>query len=212
MTNCINELKSLSPSLRFDIDAAANDIGFYEMAIYSADKTNELLNFDLRYLSPYRDTTQYYAQQNGIDPAWVYGLIRQESRFMMTAQSGVGASGLMQIMPATARLIAKQIGVSDYDINDINTNIQMGTWYLADGRNKLGHEVLATAGYNAGPARAKKWQANVPLEGAIYAETIPFNETRDYVKKVMTNTMYYNALFGHSGSLKQRMGTISARD
>ena len=190
----------------------ANDIGFYEMAIYSADKTNELLNFDLRYLSPYRDTTTYYAKQNGIDPAWVYGLIRQESRFMMTAQSGVGANGLMQIMPATARLIAKQIGISDYDINDINTNIMMGTWYLADGRNKLGHEVLATAGYNAGPARARKWQANVPLEGAIYAETIPFNETRDYVKKVMTNTMYYNALFGHSGSLKQRMGTISARD
>lgn len=192
----------------------ANDIGFYEMAIYSADKTNELLNFDLRYLSPYRDTTTYYAKQNGIDPAWVYGLIRQESRFMMTAQSGVGANGLMQIMPATARLIAKQIGISDYDINDINTNIMMGTWYLADGRNKLGHEVLATAGYNAGPHRAKKWQANVPLEGAIYAETIPFNETRDYVKKVMTNTMYYNALFNNnnSGSLKQRMGTIAARD
>ena len=190
----------------------ANDIGFYEMAIYSADKTNELLNFDLRYLSPYRDTTTYYAKQNGIDPAWVYGLIRQESRFMMTAQSGVGASGLMQIMPATARLIAKQIGISDYNINDINTNIMMGTWYLADGKNKLGHEVLATAGYNAGPHRARKWQANVPLEGAIYAETIPFNETRDYVKKVMTNTMYYNALFhnNNSGSLKQRMGTIAA--
>ncbi|MBP3221441.1 MAG: lytic transglycosylase domain-containing protein [Neisseriaceae bacterium] len=190
----------------------ANDIGFYEMAIYSADKTNHLLNFDLRYLSPYRETMNYYAHQNGIDPAWAYGIIRQESRFMMTAQSGVGASGLMQIMPATARLIAKQIGISDYDINDLNTNIQMGTWYLADGRNKLGSEVLATAGYNAGPHRARKWQANVPLEGAIYAETIPFNETRDYVKKVMTNTMYYNALFGNSGSLKQRMGTVAARD
>ena len=192
----------------------AQDIGFYEMAIYSADKTQEQLNFDLRYLSPYRETTAYYAEQNGIDTAWVYGLIRQESRFMMTAQSGVGASGLMQIMPATARLIAKQIGVSDYDINDINTNIMMGSWYLADAKNKLGHEVLATAGYNAGPNRAKKWQANVPLEGAIYAETIPFNETRDYVKKVMTNTMYYNALFqnNNSGSLKQRMGTIAARD
>ena len=76
----------------------------------------------------------------------------------------------------------------------------------------MGSEVLATAGYNAGPHRARKWQANVPLEGAIYAETIPFNETRDYVKKVMTNTMYYNALFGNSGSLKQRMGTIAARD
>lgn len=188
----------------------ANDIGFYEMAIYSADKTNHLLNFDLRYLSPYRETMNYYAHQNGIDPAWAYGIIRQESRFMMTAQSGVGASGLMQIMPATARLIAKQIGISDYDINDLNTNIQMGTWYLADGRNKMGSEVLATAGYNAGPHRATKWRANVPLEGAIYAETIPFNETRDYVKKVMTNTMYYNALFGHSGSLKQRMGTVAA--
>ena len=188
----------------------AFDRMFYEMGIYSAEKTNRLLNFDLRYISPYKNITQYYAQMNNIDDAWVYGLIRQESRFMTAARSSVGASGLMQIMPGTARDIAKKIGLDSYNVNDLQTNIQMGTWYLSDIKQSLGSEVLATAGYNAGPGRARRWRANTRLEGAIYAETIPFNETRDYVKKVMANTAYYQALFGNSGSLKQRLGYIQA--
>ncbi len=190
--------------------AAQNE--FNEMAIYSADRTNHKLNYQLRYLSPFHDTTTRYAGQVGVDPAWVYGLIRQESRFMMGARSHVGASGLMQLMPATAREVARKIGLSDADLHDIDHNIQMGTWYLADVNRSLGHEVLATAGYNAGPARARRWQANVPLEGAIYAETIPFDETRDYVKKVMANATYYASLFNEpQTSLTRRMGIIPAR-
>jgi soluble lytic murein transglycosylase len=74
------------------------------------------------------------------------------------------------------------------------------------------HPVLASAAYNAGPGRARRWRADRPLEGAIYAETIPFNETRDYVKKVMSNSVYYSALFeGKPQSLKPRLGTIGAR-
>ncbi|MDO5687426.1 MAG: transglycosylase SLT domain-containing protein [Neisseria sp.] len=184
---------------------------FYEMAIYSAERTNHKLNFQLRYLAPFRDLTERYAGEVGVDPAWVYGLIRQESRFMIGAKSRVGASGLMQIMPATAQHIARNIGLESYDVNHMETNIQMGTWYLADINRSLGDEVLATAGYNAGPSRARRWQASVPLEGAIYAETIPFNETRDYVKKVMANSAYYAKLFGEQGTLKQRLGTVAAR-
>lgn len=183
---------------------------FYEMAIYSADRTNHKLNFPLRYPSPFRDLTERYAKNVGVDPAWVYGLIRQESRFMIGAKSRVGASGLMQIMPATAQYIARNMGLDGYDMNSMDTNIQMGTWYLADINSKLGDEVLATAGYNAGPGRARRWQAAIPLEGAIYAETIPFNETRDYVKKVMANSAYYAKLFGETGTLQQRLGTIPA--
>ncbi|ULJ66145.1 lytic transglycosylase domain-containing protein [Wielerella bovis] len=189
----------------------AHNHQFYDMAIYSADRTDHALNFNLRYLMPYRDLVVSYAQQHGVDPAWVYGLIRQESRFVIGAQSSAGAQGLMQVMPATAREIARKIGMNSNDLYTMNGNIRMGTWYMADARRNLqNNEILATAGYNAGPGRARRWQGS-NMEGAIYAETIPFNETRDYVKKVMTNTVYYSSLLGGQSSLKQRMGVVPAR-
>lgn len=191
----------------------AFDNQFYDMAINSADRTDHKLNYKLRYLSPFKDITVRYATQAGIDPAWVYGLIRQESRFVMGAQSSVGAQGLMQVMPATAREIAGKIGMSSSELYTMDGNIRMGTWYMADAKRRLqNNEVMATAGYNAGPGRARNWQASSPLEGAIYAETIPFTETRDYVKKVMTNATYYASLFNEpQTSLKQRMGTVPGR-
>ena len=191
----------------------AFDNQFYDMAINSADRTDHKLNYKLRYLSPFKDLTVRYAEQAGVDPAWVYGLIRQESRFVMGAQSSVGAQGLMQVMPATAREIAGKIGMSSSELYTMDGNIRMGTWYMADAKRRLqNNEVMATAGYNAGPGRARNWQASSPLEGAIYAETIPFTETRDYVKKVMTNATYYASLFNEpQTSLKQRMGTVPAR-
>lgn len=191
----------------------AFDNQFYDMAINTADRTDHKLNYNLRYLSPFKDTTVRYANQAGVDPAWVYGLIRQESRFVLGAQSHVGAQGLMQVMPATAREIAGKIGMSSSELYTMEGNIRMGTWYMADARRRLqNNEVLATAGYNAGPGRARNWQASTPLEGAIYAETIPFTETRDYVKKVMTNATYYASLFNEpQTSLKRRMGTVPAR-
>ncbi|MCP1659768.1 lytic transglycosylase domain-containing protein [Neisseria perflava] len=191
----------------------AYDNQFYDMAINSADRTENKMNYNLRYPSPYKDLTVRYAGEVGIDPAWVYGLIRQESRFVMGAQSNVGAQGLMQVMPATAREIAGKIGMSSSELYTMDGNIRMGTWYMADAKRRLqNNEVMATAGYNAGPGRARNWQAGTPLEGAIYAETIPFTETRDYVKKVMTNATYYASLFNEpKTSLKQRMGTVPAR-
>ena len=191
----------------------AFDNQFYDMAINSADRTDHKLNYKLRYLSPFKDLTVRYAAQTGVDPAWVYGLIRQESRFVMGAQSSVGAQGLMQVMPATAREIAGKIGMSSSELYTMDGNIRMGTWYMADAKRRLqNNEVMATAGYNAGPGRARNWQASSPLEGAIYAETIPFTETRDYVKKVMTNATYYASLFNEpQTSLKQRMGTVPGR-
>ena len=190
----------------------ASNHQFYEMSIHSADKTHNLLNYNLRYPTPFRDLVTQYGNENGVDPAWVYGLIRQESRFVMGAQSSVGAQGLMQVMPATASMIARKIGMDNSELYTMNGNIRMGTWYMADARNSLGNsDVLATAGYNAGPGRARKWQG-ASMEGAIYAETIPFNETRDYVKKVLTNSVYYANILGEpKTSLKQRLGMIPAR-
>ena len=154
------------------------------MAINSADRTDHKLNYKLRYLSPFKDLTVRYAAQAGVRPSYGLRLIRQESRFVMGAQSSVGAQGLMQVMPATAREIAGKIGMSSSELYTMDGNIRMGTWYMADAKRRLqNNEVMATAGYNAGPGRARNWQASSPLEGAIYAETIPFTETRDYVKK-----------------------------
>jgi soluble lytic murein transglycosylase len=153
-----------------------------------------------------------------MDMAWVYGLIRQESRFVMHAKSHVGASGLMQLMPATARFVAKKIGMNDFDhgqVNQIDTNIQLGTNYLNMVLNDLdGSQALATAAYNAGPGRPRAWRSTLPrvVEGAIFAETIPFSETRGYVKNVLSNATYYAALFdGKPQSLKARLGTVAPK-
>lgn len=194
--------------------ARRND--WYERAISSADKTVQLYDLDLRYPAPYRDVMQGYTRQWGLDEAWVYGLVRQESRFVTQARSSVGASGLMQVMPATARWIAKRLGFKDRKnpaITQMETNIELGTYYLKHVQDSLGgHPVLATAAYNAGPLRAKRWRDENVMEGAVYAESIPFTETRDYVKKVMSNAAYYASRFGQQlVSLKQRLGTIAGK-
>jgi soluble lytic murein transglycosylase len=189
---------------------------WYDLAIITADKTTETHDFALRYPIPYRNLIKPAATQRGVDEAWVYGITRQESRFMHYAKSGVGASGLMQLMPATARWVASRAGISDYNssmIHELDTNIALGTYYMAYTKDLMsGQETMATAAYNAGPSRAKKWAATVPLEGAIYIETIPFSETRNYVQKVMANAHLYAPRLGLKPiTLKQRLGIIPSR-
>ena len=185
---------------------------WYDLAIITADKTTEMHDYALRYPAPYRNLMKPAAKDQAIDEAWVYGITRQESRFVYSAKSNVGASGLMQLMPATAKWAAKRVGM-DYNnsmIHELDTNIALGTYYLRYTLDLFGgQEVMATAAYNAGPNRAKKWAASTPLEGAIYAETIPFSETRNYVQKVMANAHLYAYQLGLTSiSLKQRLGVI----
>ena len=194
--------------------ALQNDLP--DRAINTADKTALVHDFNLRYLSPHADQVRPKAKEIGIDDAWVYGLMRQESRFIASAKSSVGASGLMQLMPATARWVAKKAGLKDYhhgQVNDLDTNITLGTTYLKIVHDELyNHPVLASAAYNAGPGRPRRWRDVKPMEAAIFAESIPFNETRDYVKKVMSNATYYSALFtGKPQSLKERLTVIPPR-
>ncbi|WP_226954637.1 lytic transglycosylase domain-containing protein [Mesopusillimonas faecipullorum] len=171
-----------------------------------------------RFVAPFEGRVSVKAKEVGLEPAWVYGLIRQESRFIMDARSRVGASGLMQLMPATAKWVARKIGMNDFtpsSVNDFDTNTILGTSYLSMVLNDLGgSQVLATAGYNAGPGRPVQWRARLagPVEGAIFAETIPFTETRLYVKNVLANTVFYALKFtGEPQSLKARLGTIAPR-
>lgn len=194
----------------------AKDMTWYDRAIYAADNTAQKTNARLAYLTPYENEVQYYSQQVGLDPAWAYGIMRQESRFQGAARSHVGASGLMQIMPATGRFIARKLGegYSKSKLRNMDTNIRWGTFYLSHIHGELQNQpVLATAGYNAGPSRAKRWQPDFqPMPGDQYVEGIPFDETRDYVKNVMTNAVHYALLFNHGPqSITQRMGTIPAK-
>ena len=186
--------------------------GLFDRAINTADTTVQRHDFALRYMTPYRDALRGAAQQTGVDEALVFGLVRQESRFRADAVSGAGAVGLMQLMPPTAKWVAKQLGQSDYrpsQIGDVATNARFGTFYFKYWLDKFDNlPLLAIAGYNAGPGRAQAWRARRAIEGAIYAETIPFNETRDYVKKVLANTVAYGRQFGTAPSLKAMLSVI----
>jgi soluble lytic murein transglycosylase len=187
----------------------------YDRAINTADRTEQLHNFQLRYPVPFSDVFREYAKTQGLDPAWVLGLVRQESRFIATARSGAGAAGLMQLMPSTARYVAKKIGLRNFvphRVTEVQTNVTLGTGYLRMVLDQVGSPVLASAAYNAGPGRARRWRDARPLEGAIYVESIPFNETRDYVKKVMANSVFYAALLEKRLTpLKARLGVIAPR-
>jgi len=193
----------------------ARRAGIFDRVINTADKTSRLHNYKYRFLAPFRDVFAEQSKATGLEEAWVLGLVRQESRFVPDARSAAGARGLMQLMPSTARWMAKRVGLHDYSparVAEVPTNVALGTGYLKLVLEDLGHPVLASAAYNAGPGRARRWRDVKPLEGAIYAETIPFNETRDYVKKVMANTMYYSQLIGGKlVSLKDRLGLIPAK-
>jgi soluble lytic murein transglycosylase len=186
-----------------------------DRAINTADKTVLIHDYAQRFPIPHRDALSAAARQWNLDEAIVYGIIRQESRFVPEARSRVGATGLMQLMPATARWVARQIPMRPFRPDMLvspDVNLQMGTYYLSRVLTDLGHPILATAAYNAGPGRARRWRDERPLEGAIYAETIPFNETRDYVKKVFTNAWYYrHRLGGKQVTLHDLLGTVPGR-
>lgn len=195
----------------------ANDIGWYDRAIYAADRTITRHNDSYRFSTPHRSNVTSHSYNAGIDPAWAYGLMRQESRFVTSARSHVGAGGLMQIMPNTAKLVARQMGetYNPAALSEMNTNIRYGTYYLSMIQSQLsGNAVLATAGYNAGPNRARRWQPDVqPIAADQYTETIPLLETRDYVKHVMTNATHYGVILGQGAqSLEKRMSTIPTRN
>jgi soluble lytic murein transglycosylase len=195
----------------------ARNAGLYDRAIFTAERAASS-NFGLRYMTPYRAQFEAAAREQGIDCELLYGIARQESRFVADIVSGAGAVGLMQLMPGTARWVAKRLATTDYSptrIADVQLNTQFGAFYFKYWQDRLGNlPALAAAAYNAGPSRAQAWRPSAaPLEGAIWVETIPFNETRDYVKRVLANTMLYTrALDRPYVSLTQRLGVVTPRD
>ena len=190
--------------------------GLYDRAINTAERTVARHDFGLRYLLPFRDQFVAAAREYAVDEALLFGIARQESRFAPDIVSSAGAVGLMQLMPPTAHWVAKQLRRSDYrpsQISDIGINTQFGAFYLKYCLARLDRTTaLAAAAYNAGPARAQAWRNGAPLEGAVWVETIPFNETRDYVKKVLANAMVYAQLLKQTYvPLTARLGTVAPR-
>jgi soluble lytic murein transglycosylase len=188
--------------------------GLWDRSINTAERTKAQHDFSLRYQRPYETEIRNAASGVSLDPSLTFGLIRQESRFWAEAVSSAGALGLMQVMPATGKWIAQQMSLRDYrpsQLTDINVSTSFGAFYLKNALNTQSNsEVLASAAYNAGSGRAAAWRdERRALEGAIYAESIPFNETRDYVKKVLANAVWYAHLYGAGEtSLKRRLGVI----
>ncbi len=185
----------------------------WDRCINTSERMREIADVEQSFPMPFREAVLKRSRDIDLDPAYVYGLIRQESRFIMDARSHVGASGLMQVMPATAKWTARKIGLEHFkpeQINQRDTNIAIGTGYLKIVLDNFeGSMPLAAAAYNAGPSRARKWRQGRDLEGAIWAENVPFNETRDYVKKVLSNTTLYAAIItGQPQSLKARLGRV----
>ena len=188
----------------------------WDRCINTSDRTREVMDVEQSFPMPFKDAVIQRSREIQLDPAYVYGLIRQESRFIMDARSHVGASGLMQVMPATAKWTARKLGMDNFRPEHIHlrdTNIAIGTGYLKMVLDNFdGSMPLAAAAYNAGPSRARKWRQGRDLEGAIWAENVPFNETRDYVKKVVSNATLYAAIIsGQPQSLKARMGTVGPK-
>jgi len=207
----------------------AQQAHLYDRVINTALLAKEENDAAQRFIDPFDGPVHAAAKQADVEVAWVYGLIRQESRFIANVRSSAGALGLMQLMPATAKWVATQIGMKNFkaaQVQDVHTNTRLGTQYLVRVMQTFdGSQLLASAGYNAGPKRAAQWQAwlKAPVEGAVFAETIPFTETRLYVKHVLANTMHYALRFhalklqnGHDAatppvlpSLKARLGIIA---
>jgi soluble lytic murein transglycosylase len=191
----------------------------WDRCINTSDRSRSLVDVAQRYPTPWRQPLEAAARAAGLEPAFAYGIIRQESRFITTVRSHAGASGLMQLMPATARWTAKRIGLplSKSSVLDPDVNMRLGTHYLKLVLDDFeGSHAMAAAAYNAGPSRPRRWREGSPVESAAWAETIPFDETRDYVKKVLTNTVVYAAVLGGDAtrtSLAARLGpAIGPRD
>jgi soluble lytic murein transglycosylase len=192
--------------------------GWHDRAILTIAKSGHHDDLEIRFPVLYRDLIEANAKRTEIDPAWVYGVVRQESAFITDARSPAGALGLMQLMPRTGRQVARQIKIparSTYSILKVDNNLALGTSYLKSVlEQNRGSQLLATASYNAGPHRVKKWLPDAGLLDAdVWVEGIPFNETRNYVKNVMGFAAIYDYRLGRELTrLRDRMPPVAAAD
>jgi soluble lytic murein transglycosylase len=193
----------------------ANRRGWYDRAVFTMSSGDALRLYDLRFPLASQDGLVPQAEQAGVEPAWAYGILRAESAWMSDAQSSADARGLMQLLPATAALVAKRNGLDwggGDTLYDPATNIALGTRYLAQMAARFnGSPWLASAAYNAGPNKVEQWLATRGmLAPDLFVATIPYRETREYVARVMAFSVIYDwRLSGDTVvPLATRMGPI----
>lgn len=190
--------EKLTPQELAVVSVLAHRWGWYDRAIFTIAKAGLFDDLNLRFPLAYYDELLAGAKTQQLDLAWVYGITRQESAFMHSVSSHAGALGLMQLMPATGRYVARRIGInirSNADILQLDNNVMLGTAYLKQMLNTFdGNYMLATAAYNAGPGRAKRWAEQYGcLPTDVWVELIPFDETRTYVRRVMFYTRIFES-------------------
>jgi soluble lytic murein transglycosylase len=206
-TDMRREWRTLTRDLdKPDLMAAAlvaDGLGWHDQAIFTLARTGYWDDLRLRFPLAYEDLAGEQAWQTGVEEDWIMAVIRQESVFAPHAASPVGALGLMQLMPATARELAQDPDLDldrrppgQSDLLNPVPNIALGSAYLARMRDRFGHAVLATAAYNAGPNRVARWLPEVCTESDLWIAAIPYDETRGYVERVLAYRVIYGARLG----------------
>lgn len=209
---------SLSNRGKLTASQLAHSWGWHDRAIITMGKTDYRDDIALRFPLPMKDKVENYSQQQRLETAWTYAIIRRESAFMSDARSSQGALGLMQLMPGTARHVARTLKLryrGQHSLLGTDTNLKLGTSYLGQMLKRLDSQaVLATAAYNAGPHRVEAWlPENQPMDAIRWVETIPFHETREYVSNVLAYTIIYQHLMSDSYTrLAQRMPPVPAKN
>lgn len=187
----------------------ANQKDWHAQAIFGFSKAGYLDDLAKRFPMPFDTQIEAHAKKHQVDIAWAYAIARRESSFMPDAASGVGALGLMQVMPGTARYLAKK-KVSRTSLFNPDENVALGTQYLRYLLDKMhNNPILATASYNAGWRRVKQWlpeQQSLPLD--LWIETIPYKETRNYVKAVMAYKQIYRQHLGQQDNYFKELANM----
>ena len=188
----------------------ANEIGWFDRAIFALSQEGYLDDVDLRFPLAFDNEIKSHAKKHKINSAWAFAIARRESSFMSDAHSSVGAKGLMQLMPGTAKQLTRRKKVSSKYLLNTKNNINLGTKYLKKLLDRHdGNQILATAAYNAGPYRVKKWiKFKTPMPADIWIETIPYKETREYVKSVLAYQQIYHYKVGKQGSLFEKLQSM----
>ncbi|MBS0289474.1 MAG: transglycosylase SLT domain-containing protein [Proteobacteria bacterium] len=193
----------------------AQKLNYPDLAIFTMAKADFKDDIPLRFPLVHQETIINNANKHNIDPAWVFGIARQESAFFNEAVSSKGARGLLQLLPSTAITLAKKHEidyVTEFCLHKPDVNLPLGAAYLTQLKKQMhNHIVLATASYNAGPTRTQSWLPQKPLEADIWIETIPYKETRDYIKNVLTFTSIYRLQLGYPAALELMMKAIPAQ-
>lgn len=198
--------------------ALARDWGWHDRAIITLARTGPHDDLELRFPLAHQASILAHARAHGIDPALAFAVVRQESAFAADARSPAGALGLMQLLPSTARQVAARLDLpfgGRPALLDIETNLRIGMAYLRQLLDRYGHQIPALAAYNAGPHRVDTWlPVDRMVDADVWAEVIPFRETRNYVQNVMYFAAIYERRLGNGtdGRLADRMPVVVPKD